>query len=86
MDDVLLYAPSVITQPVAPTALTLYYVGGNLVLRWATDSNTHYKIFSSSLPDDPLQTLEGTSTFHQFTIPGVPAQKRFYTVVGWDGN
>ncbi len=86
VDDVVVYAPSVVTQPVTPGALTAYYIGGNIVLRWAADSNSHYRIYGSDMPDNPLQTLEGTSTTNQFTIPGVPGPRRFYTVVGWDGN
>ena len=87
VDDVVIFAPSVITEPVTPTGVTLFYYEGNLVLRWDDDSNTHYRIYSGSSPDNALETLEGSTQTNQFTIPGGPsALKRFYTVVGWDGN
>jgi hypothetical protein len=87
VDDVLIFAPSLIAEPTTPTNVTLYYFGGNLTLRWAPDSNTHYRIFSGTTADNPLETLEGTSLTNQFIIPGgVSPQKKFFTVVGWDGN
>ena len=87
VDDVILYAPTFVTEPTTPTGLTLYYFGGNLILRWDADSNTHYRIFSGTTPDNPLETLEGTSQTNQFLLGGNPAAARkFYSVVGWDGN
>jgi hypothetical protein len=87
VDAVMIFAPSVITEPVVPVSVTLYQYNGNLVLRWAPDSNTHYRIYSGATPDNALETLEGSTTTTQFTIPGgAAATKRFYVVVGWDGN
>ena len=87
VDDVILYAPTFVTEPTTPTGLTLYYFGGNLILRWDADSNTHYRIFSGTTPDNPLETLEGTSQTNQFLLGGNPAAARkFYSVVGWAGN
>jgi hypothetical protein len=87
VDAITIFAPIVISEPVVPVNVTLYQYNGNLVLRWAPDSNTNYKIYSGSTPDNALETLEGSTTTTQFTIPGgAAATRRFYVVVGWDGN
>ncbi len=86
LDDILIFAPAAVIEPVTPTNVTLYYFVGSLNLRWAADSNTFYRIYSSDDPTNPLQTLEGSTQGHQFTIPAPLGFKRFYVVVGWDGN
>jgi hypothetical protein len=87
VDDVLIYAPTAIVEPTIPTNVTLFYYQGNLVLRWSADSNVYYRIYSGTSPDNATETLEGFTQTNRFTIPGgASALKRFYVVVGWDGN
>ena len=87
VDNVEVYAPLIVVEPTTPTGLTLYSVGTDLILRWAADSNTHYRIYSGSSPDNPAETLEGTSQTNMFIVPGgASATRRYYVVVGWDGN
>ena len=86
VDDVLIFAPTAIAEPTTPIDATLYYYGGNLVLRWADDSNSDYRIYGSNDPDNPLETLIGSTQANEFTITDMSALKKFYVVVGWDGN
>jgi hypothetical protein len=88
VDDVRIYAPQPpVPEPVVPTGLTIRYVGTSLVLKWDTDANLNYKIYSSTIATGPFEYLEGTSTTNAFTISAGPVDARkFYVVVGWDGN
>ena len=86
MDEVHISAPGT-GEPTVPIDVTLYQFNGSLILRWAHDSNTNYRIYSGNTPDNPFETLEGATTATQFTVSGgAAATKRFYVVVGWDGN
>jgi hypothetical protein len=88
IDDIRLVGQAPILPPLfAPTEMTIGYNGTDLILRWADDGNLHYRIFSSSNASGPFDTLEGTSDINQFTVPGgVDSAKKFFIVVGWDGN
>jgi len=87
VDDVRVHAPTFTSEPVVPVNVTLYPLGSDLILRWAPDSNTAYRIYSGSTPDNPFEFLEGSTSSTQFLVPGgAGAVKRFYVVVGWDGN
>ena len=70
VDAVNIYAPAVITPPVVPVSATLYQYNGSLILRWAPDTNTHYRIYSGPTSDNALETLEGSTTENHFTIAG----------------
>jgi bacillopeptidase F len=74
--------------PIVPLGLVIYVSGTDVVLTWADDSNVGYKIFSDIVPDGSYATLEGTTSGNTFTIVGGAAilDKKFYQVVGWDGN
>jgi len=71
-----------------PQALVISVSGNDLILRWGDDQNPAYLIFSDTTPDGTFPTLEGSTTDTIFTIPGgvLADPKRFYRVVGWDGN
>ena len=84
IDDVTVFAPLGISTP---TGLTCLRNGNNIVLRWADDSNPFYRIYSSTSPEGPFTTLEGSTTENIFTVPGgIGAEEmKFFVVVGWDG-
>lgn len=86
VDDVLLYSPANNTPLVIPTGLTLIYDGDNLLLHWDSDTNPFYHIYSSTTADGNFNTLEGTTSQQSFTIPGAANDRKFYIVVGWDGQ
>jgi hypothetical protein len=84
VDDISVYAPVSIT---VPQSLTAYRIGDNVVLRWVNDDNPFYKIYSSTTPDGPFTTLEGSTSQNVFTVPGgLSNAMKFFVVVGWDGN
>ncbi len=87
VDDVLITAFGSVT-PVTPQAFTAAVSGNDLILRWNSDSNPAYKIYSDTAPDGSFLTLEGTTTDTTFTITGAAFSdlKKFYFVRGWDGN
>ncbi len=71
---------------VTPQNLTVYHSGNDIVLRWADDNNPFYRIYSSTSPAGPFETLEGSTASHTLTIPGFSDAPMFFVVVGWDGN
>lgn len=73
------------TLPV-PTGLTCYPTGADILLQWDFGDNLHYRIYSSSVPDGPFDTLEGSTDNTFFTITAPPDNVRMYVVVGWDGQ
>jgi hypothetical protein len=81
IDDVKIFAPIVI-----PRSLTIAVSGTNLILRWAADNNTHYRVYSSTDVSRPFDVWVADTDTNVLTIPGGAADpRRFYTVVGWDG-
>jgi hypothetical protein len=73
--------------PAQPQNVTIYLVGSDLVLRWADDFNPYYRIYSSANAQGPFTTLVGWTDQDTFIVTDwMSAQRRFYTVVGWDGN
>ncbi len=87
VDDVLITAFGSITL-VAPQAFTITVSGYDLILRWNSDSNPGYKIYSDTESDGTFSTLEGTTADPTFTIVNgsLSDLKKFYFVRGWDGN
>jgi hypothetical protein len=84
-DPTLRMASPVILAP--PVGLTIYRAGANVVLRWTDDVSPFYRIYSSDNPEGPFTTLEGSTSENVFNITNwIGTNKRFYTVVGWDGN
>jgi hypothetical protein len=86
VDDVLLYAPQNSVPVVVPSGLTLIYDGSNLLLQWNADANVSYRIYSSPTADGSFTTLEGSTSQTTFTIPGAADDRKFYIVVGWNGQ
>jgi Zn-dependent metalloprotease len=84
VDDILIYAPQGITTP---QDVTIYRIGDDINLRWASDGNPYYKVYSSTSPEGPFDTLEGSTDQTVFVVPGgLSAATKFFVVVGWDGN
>lgn len=87
LDDVSIYGIGSASGQFVPAGLTIAISGQDVVLRWADDENTAYRIFSSNTPTQPFMTLEGETTDTSFTIPGgATAPQMFYYVVGWSGQ
>jgi Zn-dependent metalloprotease len=86
LDNVLVYAPATNPPLIDPDSLTITFDGVNVILDWAADANPGYRIYSSVTVEGPYDTLEGTTTDHFFTLPDRADERRFYRVVGWDGQ
>ncbi|HEY3296229.1 MAG TPA: C25 family cysteine peptidase [bacterium] len=88
VDDVAILAPVVAPpEPLVPINATCYPSGNDIILRWDADGNVAYRIYSSLNASGPYDTLEGSTTATAFTIVnGASAARRFYVVVGWDGQ
>jgi hypothetical protein len=87
IDDVQVYG-AVAAPPVSvPLEVAMFWSASQLTIRWADDNNFSYHIYSSTSPTGPWDTLEGTTASNSFVVPGgVAASRRFYQVVGWDGQ
>jgi hypothetical protein len=70
----------------APTGLTCYLNGTEIILRWQDDDNLHYQVYSDSLPDGLFETLEGSTDSTFFVPANAEDNLRFYVVKGWDGR
>ena len=68
----------------APESLTLYYMGAadQLSLRWQSTGAPLYKIYSSTSPDGPFETLVTTTASTSALIPAPANLMLFYVVVG----
>jgi hypothetical protein len=66
----------------APTGVVLSSANGQLVLRWNTDSNPYYRVYSDVTPDMTSPTFEGSTSDTSIAITDVSAARRFYYVVG----
>jgi Zn-dependent metalloprotease len=86
VDDARLYAPLTTPPVVTPNSLTIFHDGTSIVLNWAADGNPNYRVYSSATVDGPYDTLEGITTATTLTLPDNPNERRFYRVVGWDGQ
>ena len=85
VDDVTITAPA--GQVTTPQEVTIHRTDDDIVLRWAEDANQNYRIYSSTLPEGPFDTLVGSTTENMFVVPGgLSDVPMFYVVVGWDGN
>lgn len=89
LDNIRMAAPIISPwTPFQPINVVLTVSGANLTLRWIDDGNLFYRIYSSTSPSGPWETQTNWwTTGNEFTITnGISAVKRFYQVVGWDGN
>lgn len=87
IDDVQVYGAVVAPPLTNPIAATISMAASVLTIRWGDDDNPIYNVYSSANLDGPYDTLVGTTTGHSLIVPGGPAaSRRFYQVVGSDGN
>jgi hypothetical protein len=84
VDDVSIVAVGEPVTVTTPLDLTIAIEGNDIVLRWAADQNPMYRVFTSTDPDVPLQTIVGETDQNTYTIiDGVLNDDlRYYTVTG----
>ena len=74
----------------APDSLTIIYnrSTNQLEFRWTPSTGAaEYRLMSSTTPDGPYNTLEGTTAGTQLNLPFMAGvAKKFYVVVASDGN
>jgi hypothetical protein len=70
-----------------PTGLVIAVEGDDLHLRWNSDANYGYRVYSDDNPQGGFATLVGETTETEFVIVGGAAAAgiKFYTVQGWHG-
>ncbi|MBI5060480.1 choice-of-anchor J domain-containing protein [candidate division KSB1 bacterium] len=90
VDDVSVTAPLIAPPPpTEPISVTLSRPSGGLVtLHWADDTNYGYKILYSTTPDGPWTWNPAwVTTGNSFVVPdGIAEVRRFFYVIGWDGQ
>ena len=91
IDDVnIVYPVYGVPDPVVPTGLTIRssLVSGQTTinLSWNGDTNVGYKIYTSTSADGTYELLISTTEHSYSYIPTATDTRRFYIIVGWDGN
>ncbi|MCB1058905.1 MAG: immune inhibitor A [Calditrichaeota bacterium] len=88
IDDVQVYGIGFSNDPTIPIAVVITVSGEDVTLSWEPDGNPGYRVFSSTTSDFQFPTLEAETTSTSVTLTGNASVdlKKFYYVVGWNGQ
>ncbi|MBU0509701.1 choice-of-anchor J domain-containing protein, partial [bacterium] len=81
VDDVKIFAPAA-----EEFNVTVASSGADIILRWANLGYPFYRVYHASSASGPFELLDWTSATEMTIVNGTSELKKFYYVVGWDGD